>query len=108
MESKIYSFGYSGTQIYFVENEVLLFTYGNVLKFVYLSSGHTKHVVCSGKGISAFAFNKKSNVYGYAEKGQHPLLHLFSYPSHNRIATLEGECVLEWVKRKRLKVYKAM
>ncbi len=84
------SFGYGGTSLHYVENDVIAYTYGNAIKFYKISNGTSKTIVCTGKGITVFATNKKTNRYAYSERGYHPKIHIFSYPDHKKILTLEG------------------
>lgn len=92
--SDVISYGYTGTSIYFIEKDVIVFTYGNTLKFVYLKTGATRNIVGNGKGISALTVNRRLNRIAYAEKGKDPKLHLLSYPDNKTIFTYEGKIVL--------------
>jgi hypothetical protein len=86
----VISYGYTGTSIYFVEKDVIVFTYGNTLKFVYLKTGITKNIIGTGKGISALTVNRRLNRIAYAEKGKDPKLILLSYPDNRAAFTYEG------------------
>jgi hypothetical protein len=91
MDEGLSSFGYCGTPIHSIEEDVVTFIYGNTLKFVFLKTKKAKHKIGQGRAISSCSFNVKKSLLAFAEKCNNPNIYLFSYPSLSKVGVLKGK-----------------
>jgi hypothetical protein len=84
------SYGYSGGKLFFVDNSVVVFIYGNSLKFLSIKTGITKNLIGAGNGISALCVNKKTMRFAYADMSSNPTIHVHSFPDYKEVITFTG------------------
>lgn len=87
----LFSFGYTGTPIYSIEENVILFVCGNTLKFVDVKTNRTNQLVGAGRAVTSVAVNKNKNCIAYADNSLNPAVHSISYPGLHHITSLKGK-----------------
>ena len=82
-----WSYGYKGTQLFFIDNNTLVYGCGNTLTFVNQSSGkHICSLASEGRGVSTIAVCSRGGLVAYTEETLQPRIFVLKYP----VCTVEG------------------
>lgn len=89
------AFSFHGGSASFVDSQTLCYPCGNTVKFENVESGQENFLGGLEYGVSAVAGCADAGLVVYAEKGTSPNVHVYSFPTLQAVATLEGSAELE-------------
>ena len=85
-----WSFGYCGSPLHFVDDNVLVYSCGNTLTFVGSDGKHIYSCVSEGTGAGCLTVCQKAGLLAYCETILEPKIFILSYPSCGVQVVLEG------------------
>lgn len=90
-----WSQGYDGQELFYIDNDVICYQCGKNVKF--LNENGTQTVFAfHGKGIGPFAAHKINKKFAIAERCINPKIFVYTYPSLEQSAVLEGGAQIEF------------
>ena len=82
--------GYNGSKLQFIDDQVLLYSCGNILTFIGKNGDHIKSVTSEGRGVGAIAVCQEQGLIAYSEDSLEPLIFIIKYPECSLMHSLKG------------------